>query len=288
MVFPDAGSPSRSSVVYPRPACYGSGVQRQMPEAFDGKPHGNSTHAMKRSIIITDLTRFSQGNQKVCTAGIDPATGECIRPMPYLAFTVCSRLGILPGGVLRGEFTFIEPRKPPHTEDCQHQNLGFGGACSGEEFRRVLAGSCFPSLEAGFEISLTPGEKVIPPSHKGQRSIITLQVAPESVEIVENTHKPGSIRLHFTDQSGREYRYLPITDLGFFDYAQRHRDSSALAVLNQEVAAQEAVFLRIGLSRVYTSPQGKAGFWIQANGIYTFPSAIRYIRSYTASEPKKS
>src|SRR5438552_9579734 len=114
---------------------------------------------MKRSIIITDLTRFSPGNPKVCTAGIDPATRECIRPMPYLPFTECSRLGMFPGGILSGEFTFIEPRTPPHTEDCRHQNLAFGGACSGAEFRRVLAGSCCPSLEAGFELSLPTGER---------------------------------------------------------------------------------------------------------------------------------
>jgi hypothetical protein len=194
---------------------------------------------------------------------------------------------MLPGGILSGEFTFIESRTPPHMEDCRHQNLAFGGACSGEEFRRVLAGSCCPSLEAGFEVSLPGGEKVIPPTHRVHRSIITLQVAPQSVEIVENIHKPWSIRLHFTDQSGHGYRYLPITDLGFFDYAQRHRDSSALAVLNQEIAAQEEVFLRIGLSRAYTSPQGKEGFWIQANGIYTFPTVLRYVRSYPTKEPMK-
>jgi len=240
---------------------------------------------MKRSIIITDLTRFKAGNPDVCTAGIDRETGECIRPMPYLKFTRCMELGILPGGILTGEFTTAPHRSAPHTEDCNYQKLTFDGPCSGEEFRTVLADSCFASVDEGFEVSLPVGEKVIPLGHQVQRSIITLQVSPHDVEIVEDGYKPGSIKLHFADSAGRRHRYFPITDLGFYDYAQRHRDSSALAALNAEISEQEEVFLRIGLSRSYRSPQGKDGYWMQANGIYTFPTVLRYIRSYpTASK----
>jgi len=242
---------------------------------------------MKRSIIITDLTRFKAGNPNVCTAGIDRETGECIRPMPYLPFTECTRLGILPGGILTGEFAPVKTRTAPHTEDCNYQKLTFDGPCSGEEFRKVLAGSCFASVEEGFEVSLPAGEKVIPAGHEVQRSIITLQVASHTIEIVEDSYKPGSIKLHFTDSSGRRHRFLPITDLGFHDYAQQHRESSDLAALNIEIARQNEVFLRIGLSRSYRNQQGKEGFWMQANGIYTFPTVLRYIRSYPAPESKK-
>jgi hypothetical protein len=107
-----------------------------------------------------------------------------------------------------------------------------------------------------------------------------VQVKPRDIEIVEDIHKPGTIKLHFTDSSGFRHRFLPITDLGFFDYAQRHRDSQSLAGLNSQIAREKEVFLRIGLSRKYMSPQGKEGFWMQANGIYTFPNVLRYIRSY--------
>ena len=128
---------------------------------------------------------------------------------------------------------------------------------------------------------------MIPPSHKVQRSIVTLKVEPQNIDIVEDSYKPGSIKLHFTDSSGRQHRFLPITDLGFYDYAQRHRESSALAALNEQIAMQDEVFLRIGLTRVYKNPQGKEGFWLQANGIYTFPSILRYIRSYPSGGTEK-
>jgi hypothetical protein len=71
------------------------------------------------------------------------------------------------------------------------------------------------------------------------------------------------------------------------DYAQRHRESSALAALNEQIATQDEVFLRIGLTRVYKNPQGKEGFWLQSNGIYTFPSILRYIRSYSRDGTEK-
>lgn len=243
---------------------------------------------MKRSIVITDLTRFKPGNPDVCTAGIDRSTGECIRPMPYLKFAKCMELGVLPGGILTGEFSPSRNRAAPHTEDYSWRELSFDGPCSGDEFVQVLAGSCFPSIADGFEVALPAGEKVIPSDHPVPRSIITLRVSPHSVEIVEDTYKPGSIKLHFTDSMGNRHRFFPISDLGFYDYTQRHPDSRSLAGLNGELAKQREVFLRIGLSRKFKSPQGKEGYWMQANGIYTFPTVLRYIRSYSGKDSRKS
>ncbi len=238
---------------------------------------------MERSIIITDLTRFKPGNPNVCTAGIDRATGECIRPMPYLPFSVFTRLGIFPGGILTGDFEPDPSRQAPHTEDSHHKDLKFLGPCSCEEFQSILERNASPSLEEGFETAVATGEKVIPVAPPPARSIITLQVSPKSVEIVEDGFQPGKIRIHFTDAARKRYRFFSIADLGFHDYAQRHRESGALDELNAAIAAQDAVFLRIGLGRVHTNPQGKRGFWLQANGIYTFPAKLSYIRSYSTA-----
>ena len=41
--------------------------------------------------IVTDLTRFSNLDT-VCTAVINTETGECLRPMPYLASKVVEKL----------------------------------------------------------------------------------------------------------------------------------------------------------------------------------------------------
>ena len=120
---------------------------------------------MKRQIIITDLTRFGDGNPHVCIAGIDYNSGECIRPIPYLTAEVCRRLSILPGGILSGDFTYRSDRAGPHQEDSKGSDLKFHGACSSETFKEVLVGSCADSLEEGFEISLPDGDRGLPPDH---------------------------------------------------------------------------------------------------------------------------
>lgn len=235
---------------------------------------------MMRSIVITDLTRFGPGKPTVCTAGIDPQTGECIRPLPYLKFAKFTRLGIFPGGLLRGDFTPESNPKRPHTEDSQYNRLKFCGACCSGEFLSVLKKSTSEGLEEGFQVKIKAGEKVINERNTPSCSIITLKINPQDLQIVEDDFRPGKIRLHFTDRKGRPYRFFPIADLGFHDYAQRHRESGALDELNTAISEQEEVYLRIGLGRLYTNPQGKEGYWLQANGIYTFPEKLTYIRSY--------
>jgi hypothetical protein len=233
---------------------------------------------MKRQIIITDLTRFGDENPTVCTAGIDSNTGECIRPMPYLPISECKRLGILPGGILSGEFAYKANRVGPHQEDATAVGLKFHGASSSEAFHEILQDSCFESLETGFEITLPDGDKGVPPDHPVGRSIVTIRAMPESIEIIEDSYRPGKVKLNFREPSGREYRYFPITDLGFHDFAQAHRSDGKLEELNEWINRQREVFLRIGLSRAFQPSGKKLACWMQANGIYTFPDVPPGVR----------
>ena len=235
---------------------------------------------MKRSIIVTDLTRFSN-HDIVCTAGIDTVTGDCIRPMPYLKTSVCKKLKILPGAILTGDFTSSSGLKGPHQEDNTYSELKFAGPCTAEQFKKVLADSCFPSVEDGFEIKLPKGQKFLPAGHAVKRSIITIAVVPNDVNIVEDKFKPGKIKIHFKDQSKHSYSFIGVTDLGFHDYAQKNRAANDLSAVNDLLKAQEEVFLRIGLSREYKAQDGRFGYWLQANGIYTFPHYHEEIRSYS-------
>src|SRR6266516_2743238 len=145
---------------------------------------------MKRTIIVTDLTRFANQNI-VCTAGIDMATGDCIRPMPYILSSECIRLNILPGATLTGDFTPAPNLSGPHREDHNYKELNFQGPCTSKQFRDVLVNTCWPSVEEAFEITLTKDQKLLPPDHSVQRSIITIAAAPSEVEIVEDNFKPG-------------------------------------------------------------------------------------------------
>ena len=229
-------------------------------------------------IIITDLTRFSR-HDIVCIAGINPITNECIRPLPYLPTTECHRLNILPGAILEGNFT-AKPCKPPHIEDRNYQGqLSFKGPCSADEFRAILKATESPNVEEGFSVEIPYGQKHIPETPPPQKSIITLPVNPWEFNIVPDSFSPGKIKLIFSDKAGREFRYLSITDLGFYSYAEKNQGDN-FSNLNNFIHSQSEVYIRLGLSREYESPDGRNGFWLQVNGIYTFPEYLEEIRCY--------
>lgn len=232
-----------------------------------------------RKIIITDLTRFNKGDD-VCTAGTDTESGRCIRPMPYLKGTLCRKLGILPGAILSGDFVPKRGLSGPHQEDAAYtpQRLSFEGPSSSKEFKEALESGLQDSVEEGFEIELDDGQKHVPVGHRVKRSIITLAVDAQSIEIIEDNY--SKTKVHFTDGSGRKFAYFPITDLGFHRYADTHRAAKDLARVNEFIKSQPEAFLRLGLSRAWQNPKGINGYWMQVNGIYTFPEFFEEIRSY--------
>lgn len=231
-----------------------------------------------REVIITDLTRFST-DENVCTAVIDVHTGECLRPMPYLKSARCKELGIHPGAILKGNFVLQPNRGNPHLEDASYSNLQFRGACSGDQFVHILENSLSNSVSDGFGVNFDANQKHIPRNQVANCSIITIKILPSQLTIHEDQYKPGKIKASFTDNSGHRYSYLSITDRGFHDYAKKHQNDGKLHEVTDFIRQQNSVYLRIGLSRAW-AVESRNGYWLQVNGIYTFPNFHKEIRSY--------
>ena len=231
-----------------------------------------------RKIIITDLTRFSN-EELVCVAGIDVDTEECFRPMPYLQSKRCAELNIQPGAILKGEIDLVKNAPNPHIEDATHSNLKYIGPSSAKDFKNILDISLSKSVSEGFGVDFDVGQKHIPVEEKANCSIITIKVNPYKIDLHEDQYKPGRVKLSFTDQDGQEFRYISITDRGFYDYAQQHQNDGKLFELQRFLTSQEEIYLRIGLGRVFKISD-RNGYWLQANGIYTFPEYQKEIRSY--------
>lgn len=230
-------------------------------------------------IIFTDLTRFAK-QDIVCIAGINPATNECVRPLPYLPTNECRRLNILPGAILNGNFT-TPHITAPHTEDRNYQGeLSFKGPCTAESFMSILKATESPNAEEGFLVSFPTGQKHIPTNTTPNKSIITLSVNSWDLSIVPDSFNPGKIKIIFSDKSGHEFRYLSITDLGFHNYAEKNSNGDNFSTLNDFIRSQKEVYVRLGLSRKFTSSDGRTGYWLQVNGIYTFPEYFSEIRCY--------
>ena len=229
---------------------------------------------MNRTIIVTDLTRFS--DDRVCLAGVDPADMKLIRPMPYINQAECQRLEIFPGTRISADFRPSPTIEAPHTEDHQWQNIDTKGRVTSDEFCALLEATLSPSISGGFGVDVQ--DKVIPQNTPPLKSIITIKGSI-------NLH-PGyggdltKIRAFVTDLNGLTLGYLSITDLGFYRFAQKLQSLQALNNLDRFIKSQSQIFVRLGLGRLWKSEDGRKGFWIQINGIYTFPEFSEEIRSY--------
>jgi len=230
-------------------------------------------------IIITDLTRFKPGNPDVCTAGV-AADGTVIRPMPYLTADRCRELDIHPGGILEGKFT-LKKDPAPHVEDASYNKLTFNGACSKAEFRAALEKTLYADMSEGFGVPVQSREKCIPVATPPVRSLITIKINPLGFSVVQDSYHPERLKAHFSDGAGIELAFVGVTDRGFYDYAQQHQDDpQAFLDMTRFIQSQQDLYLRLGLSRAYEAPDGRNGYWIQLNGIYTFPDKLEYIRCY--------
>ena len=132
---------------------------------------------------------------------------------------------------------------------------------------------------SGFGILFDKGQKHIPFDQPATCSIITIKILPKALSIHEDQYKPGKIKASFADAEGQSCRYLSITDRGFFDYAKKHQDDGQLMKVQKFISTQEEVYLRIGVSRRW-KVDIRDGYWLQVNGIYTFPNFLREIRKY--------
>lgn len=238
---------------------------------------------MKRHIIITDYTRFKAGNPNVCIAGIDYNTGECIRPHPYIRYDKAVELGIAPGTILNGDFEFLPGRRDPHQEDSSFSVIQNHGVTYSSVFHEVLLRTSFDSVRSAFKLSTAHRGRGVPVGHPLTYSIASVKVIPSSLNLVQDTY--GKLRIHFDDQTGESWTDFPITDLGFFDYAQRHQTRGALGLINDWMQRQTEAILRIGLGRAFQPDNQPNAYWMQANGIYTFPDAPPGIRKFAQSLP---
>lgn len=230
-------------------------------------------------IVVTEITRFAN-RDIVCSAGIDTESGRCYRPIPYLNSARCRELGMVPGAVLSGQFAPSPEAAEPHVEDSSHVNLTFHGHCSNDEFGDVLENSAVDSVEEGFGINLQEAEKCIEAGLQPRCSLITLRVDPRTVSIVPDQYNKANVKAHFTDGVGRQFRFLTVTDLGVNDLVGRIGGATVCAEGQRIFRQQPHVYIRLGLSRHYQAPNGRAGYWLQVNGIYSFPEFYRPAREY--------
>lgn len=240
-------------------------------------------------IIVTDLTRFSKRDD-LCLAGLTRDGQQCIRPLrslnsalpKYLTYQQCREHAVLPGTILRADFQWPDNVTAPHTEDALlASQIQLLGPATSDEFRNVLESSHVTTLHQGFGVQIPNGAKLIEPNNPPARSIITLKIRPTQFDVFEDKFNDRKVRAHVTDASGASFKFLPITDLGFHDnIGNPETRKTTVDEAKRLIHQQDELYLRIGLTRRYAHTDGRDGFWIQVNGIYTFPNYSLVVREY--------
>lgn len=240
-------------------------------------------------IIITDLTRF-QNPDIVCLAGVDPDTGRCVRPMlengsklDYFPFAVVKNHKIIPGSCLDGNFVAVNSAQAPHVEDCRSVGtVHVVESATGDAFRSVLEMTARSTIRESF--GARPVNRVFSTAQSPAISIATLRLDSPATQfrlIVDSKFGPAKFKAHVIDADGFELSWLPVTDLGFSDHLKKVVDEDpSLYKLNAFLRSQDKLYLRIGLTRQYAPSPDRDGYWVQLNGIYSFPSFRKDLRVY--------
>lgn len=235
---------------------------------------------MKKSLIITDVTRMQEG--RVCIAGYDEG-GNCIRPVlppPGIHESTLYLHGYLivfPFAVV--EYDILHPRsQPPHTEDYQYdpKSVRLVGRLTEGQKQALLGKTLFKSLSEIFEVPIHTDIGYYVMDGQGPRSLGTIQ--PRQVIKVfyeEGTEGKWRYRLSFVDGEGTNYR-LTITDLAWRYYCDHQRgEGHTPTEISSRLTSQlknNYIFLRIGLARGWEKYPDRC--FLQITGVYMFPDYL--------------
>lgn len=200
----------------------------------------------------------------------------------YIKFQSIKNFQIIPGSCLEGNFVRLPGLPAPHIEDRQIVGeMHEVDSASAAEFEQVLEKSSFTTVESAF--GMLPQNRLYPPATPPPMSIITLKLTSPSTQFNLKVDRFNELKLKADvfDANGYMLSWLPVTDLGFCDHiASIRKTDPQLSQLNAFINSQRIVYLRIGLSRRFFADHDRDGYWLQLNGIYSFPNFRQDLRIY--------
>ncbi len=235
--------------------------------------------ALSQRLIITDVTAMH--GTRVCIAGIS-TSGRCLRPVlphPGVLRTHLfyeNEVIIFPRAEVELDLSSVHVQKP-HIEDKQFNpaSVQFIRKLSLKEWREFLESNAFPSVSDIYDHLIQSGRYVLPGADtRSLGTIICREI--HRVQLL-NPEGGRTYRLHFSDQSGVRYSYIPITDLAFRLFCDKRLSKGGHPIkIEKELynifRSAERIILRLGLARPW--PPGEEKCYLQVTGIYTFPDYL--------------
>jgi len=108
-----------------------------------------------------------------------------------------------------------------------------------------------------------------------------LKLQPKDLHIAHDQYDINKIKARLTDADGLTMSFIPIKDLGFCDnVGQEATRKKTAQEMTEYLHTQDMLYVRLGVGRKFKSKDGRDGFWMQVNGIYSFPNYEHILRAY--------
>lgn len=108
-----------------------------------------------------------------------------------------------------------------------------------------------------------------------------MKLNPKQFQVVQNKFDTETIKAHLTDGDGLRLSFLSITDLGFYvNVGQSSTRKISAQQITEFIQEQDVLYIRLGLGRKHKADDGREGYWMHINGIYTFPNYQKIVRTY--------
>lgn len=218
-------------------------------------------------IVITHLTRMQEG--VICVAGIDPATGQHVRP-------VSGRLSV---NLLRGQGGVFDvgaivdldgtksvgsaPEVEDHLFNIRH--LQFVGMCKPKEFWEILSDASETKLRAIFGKGLEQhGNGCAVDPGTGIASLGCIRPdGPCSIEV----NRFDKVRLTCSD--GRFDLDLGVTDLRVYEDDHKTPHQEIIGRISEKLEQDEDLLICVGLARAWQKPSDtQQRHWLQVNNLH--------------------
>lgn len=221
-------------------------------------------------MVVTHLTRMQVGF--VCVAGIDPTSGEHIRP-------------VVPGRRLRrneihiggseivigteldlGRTTAVP--SPPEVEDHAFTPPAARRVrdWSAGDLAGLLRRHAAPSLADIFGAELEPDGATSSMGVRTGRASLGCLAPATLLKVNVDSYMKVKVAL---DDGGRRLA-VTVADLRLYESDQKTPDRSAIARLQAALTRDPEVFLSVGLSRPFAKAGGTLRHWLQINNIHVF------------------
>jgi len=207
-------------------------------------------------IVITGITNMSVGY--ICISGYDMSTRRYFRPIipgSHIAelFLSSHNSPIELGSTVELDLSYTETQaSPPHIEDkaFDPSTVKVLDSMTRDQFSSFIESIADESVESifGYEIELINGQPILPEG-SGARSLGAIMGRKCSIY----SDHIGKSRCDFVDQSGCEYRHLPI--VGRDEWVKKPGN-------------YQNVPIRLSLTRLFQkSDESEPVYWMQVSGV---------------------